>query len=186
MTCRVAKHRASCGRGASSSVSPGSGPRHFAFHPSAKFAYSLTELTNKIIAFSYDAERGTLKEIEAVSSLPPDFHGWSAGSEIKVHPNGRFLYVGNRGHDSIGIFAIDQDSGKLTLVGHQSTRGQAPRGFNLDPTGSFLIAGNQNSNTIAAFRIDPKTGQLTPLGEPEQSPCPVSIFFVPVPDNHDK
>ena len=162
------------------SVAPGSGPRHFAFHPSARFAYSLTELTNKIIAFSYDAERGTLKEIEAVSSLPADFRGWSAGSEIKAHPNGKFLYVGNRGHDSIGIFAIDQDSGKLTVVGHQSTRGQAPRGFNLDPTGNFLIAGNQGSNTISAFRIDPKTGLLTPLGEPEKSPCPVSILFAPV------
>ncbi len=163
-------------------VAPGSGPRHFAFHPNGHFGYVINEMANTVIAFAYDSERGTLTEIQTIPTLPSGFHGKSYCAEVQIHPSGKFLYGSNRGHDSIAIFTIDQATGKLTAAGHQATLGKNPRNFAVDPTGTYLLAENQDSDSIFVFRIDPATGGLKQVGEPLQIPMPVCIRMIPKPD----
>ncbi len=159
-------------------VAPGSGPRHFAFHPSGRFAYVINELASTITAFRWDGARGTLSEIQTVSTLPQDFSGENYTAEVVVHPNGRFLYGSNRGHDSIAAFAIDGE-GKLSLIGLTSTEGSFPRNFALDPTGRWLFAANQRSDTVVLFRVDPKSGKLGSAGRTLRIGSPVCVRFVP-------
>jgi 6-phosphogluconolactonase len=161
-------------------VAPGAGPRHFAFHPSGKFAYVINEIACTITAFKYDPDGGRLSEIETVSTLPKGETvqpGYST-AEVQAHPSGRFVYGSNRGHDSISVFAVDPASGKLRAVQNESTQGKTPRGFGIDPTGRFLLAGNQDSDTITVFRIDEKTGRLAPTGEKLEVGKPVCVKFV--------
>jgi 6-phosphogluconolactonase len=159
-------------------VSPGSGPRHLAWHPSGKYAYVITELKNTVIVFEYDAEKGTLREVQTVSTLPDDFDGKSYCAAIKVHPTGNFVYGSNRGHDSLAIFAVDPATGTLTPAGWAPTGGKNPRDFTIDPTGGWLLAGGQDSDSITVFKVDPETGGLTATGEPVSIPKPVCIRFV--------
>jgi 6-phosphogluconolactonase len=166
-------------------VAPGSGPRHFAFHPNGLFGYVISEMANTLTAFAYDADRGVLTEIQTISTLPPDFQGKSYTAEVQVHPSGKFLYGSNRGHDSIAIFTVDTATGKLTASGHQATLGKNPRNFAIDPTGTYLLAENQDSNSIVVFRIDPATGGLVQVGEPSQIPMPVCIRMIPKPGRGD-
>ncbi|MBM4040846.1 MAG: lactonase family protein [Planctomycetes bacterium] len=163
------------------SVAPGAGPRHFAFHPNGRFAYAINEMGMTVTAFAYDAERGTLKELQTVRTLPEGRETTPADStaEVVVHPSGKFLYGSNRGHDSIAIFALDPETGKLTPAGHEPTQGKAPRNFAIEPSGTWLLAANQNSASVVVFRIDPKTGALTPAGVKADIPAPVCVRFVP-------
>jgi 6-phosphogluconolactonase len=161
---------------ASASLPPGSGPRHFAFHPNGKYAFSINELMSTMTSFSWDAKSGRLVTIGSVSTLPADFHGESTTAEIVVHPNGRFVYGSNRGHDSIAVFGINDD-GTLKLVQHAPTRGETPRNFAIDPTGRWLIAANQKSGTLAVFRVDDKTGALSPTGPLANVGSPVNVLF---------
>lgn len=160
-------------------VKPGSGPRHFTFHPNGKFAYVINELASTVTAFSYDAARGALTALQTVSTLPKDFTGSSTTAEVQVDPAGKFLYGSNRGHDSIAVFAIDPAKGTLTPVERVSTQGKTPRNFRIDPTGSYLFAANQASGNVVIFRIDAKTGRLTPTGQVLSVPSPVCVKFVP-------
>jgi 6-phosphogluconolactonase len=160
-------------------VAPGAGPRHFAFHPDGRRAYVLNEIDSTVTAFDYDAKTGTLKTLQTLPTLPTGFQGNNSTAEVVVHPSGKFLYCSNRGHDSIAIFTIDAQSGRLTAAGHQPTGGKTPRNFNVDPTGAYLLAANQDSDSIAVFRIDPITGALTPTGPTVQAPTPVCIRFLP-------
>ena len=147
-------------------VKPGSGPRHFAFHPDGRhrLRHQRDDLT--VTAFAYDPERGTLKVIQTISTLPEGVEVTRRlTAEVQVHPSGKFLYGSNRGHDSIAIFAIDPETGRLSPLGHQPTGGKTPRNFAIDPTGDYLLAANQDSDTIVVFRIDPETGPLTPTGQ---------------------
>lgn len=160
-------------------VNPGSGPRHFAFHPKGTFAYVINELMNTVTAFHYDAARGVLKEIQTVPTLPEDFTGNSLAADIHVHPSGKFLYGSNRGYDSIAVFQIDQEKGTLTPVEQVPTQGRTPRSFGIDPTGSYLIAANQNTGNMVVFRIDQKSGRLTPTGQALEVGTPVGVSFVP-------
>lgn len=162
------------------SVAPGSGPRHFAFHPSSKHAYVINEMTCTITAFSYDATKGALSEIQSISTLPKDQPVLASYStaELEVHPDGKFLYGSNRGHDTIAVFAIDPQSGKLSLVQHESTQGKIPRSFAIDPTGTFLLAANQNSDTVVPFRIDPQSGRLTATGDKIEVGSPVCVTYL--------
>jgi 6-phosphogluconolactonase len=162
-----------------SSVAPGSGPRHFAFHPMGRFGYVINEMANAVTIFKYDASRGTLSELQTISTLPSDFKGTSHTAEVQVHPSGKFLYGSNRGHDSITIFAIDADSGKLTMIGTEPTQGKNPRNFAIDPTGAFLLAENQDSATIVVFRIDAEQGTLKPTGQTVSVVKPVCIKMIP-------
>lgn len=162
---------------ASVSLPPGDGPRHFYFHPNGRWLYSIQEEGSTIAQFEYDGETGRLTHRETVPSLPPEFAGSNFCSGILVSSDGRFVYGGNRLHDSIGIFSIGQ-GGKLTQVGNEWTRGNYPRSFNFDPTGRFLYSCNQRADNIAIFEVDKNTGlltftdQYTPVGNPS------SIVFV--------
>ena len=158
-------------------VSSSAGPRHPAFYPSGRFLYVINEIDSTISVFAYDAERGVALIQQTISSLPADFRGPNGTSQVLVHPNGKFVYGSNRGHDSIAIFTVDQETGKLALIGHQPSGGKTPRNFNIDPTGTFLLAGNQGSGTIVTFRIDPETGRLTATGSVAETPSPVCIVF---------
>ncbi len=161
-------------------VNPGAGPRHFAFHPSDKFAYVINEIQSTVTAFAYDAGRGALREIQSISTLPAGFSGRNSTAEIQVARSGRYLYGSNRGHDSIAVFAIDKKKGTLTSVEQVPTGGKTPRNFNIDPTGSYLLAANQSSNTVVVFRVDGKTGRLTPTGQSVEVFSPVCVEFVPI------
>ncbi len=162
---------------------PGSGPRHFAFHPNGKFAYAINELACTVTALNYDAEKGVLTKTQTISSLPKDTKKDEKYStaEVQVHPSGKFLYGSNRGHDTIVAYTIDPDSGKLTLIGHQGHGIKTPRGFGIDPTGAYMLVGNQDGNNIVVFRIDQKTGELKETGTVAEIDAPVCFKMVPLP-----
>src|SRR5882724_11186940 len=157
----------------------GSGPRHAVFHPKGKFVFVVSELTSTATSFAYDAKKGTLKEIGTVSTLPPGFSGRNDVAEAAVYPNGKFLYVSNRGNESLAILSIDPAKGTLGPVGGIPTGGKEPRHFAIDPSGKYLLAENQLSNNIVVFKIDLATGGLTPTGQVVEVPSPVDITFLP-------
>jgi len=162
------------------SVPPGSGPRHFAFHPSGKFGYVINEMSCTVTVFDYDASAGRLRPIETISTLPqgePLKSNYSA-AEVQVHPSGKFVYGSNRGHNSITLFAVDGARGTLRWVDNTFTRGKTPYGFGIDPTGTYLLAGNQGSDSVVTFRIDQQTGRLSAVGEPLAIGSPVCVQFV--------
>jgi len=161
-------------------VEPGSGPRHFSVHPSGQFGYVINELTCTVSSFNVNPSTGELKPLETLSALPPKVSMQQAysGAELAIHPLGRFLYTSIRGHNSIALFRIDQNTGKLTYVESTPTEGSTPRGFGIDPQGRYLVAGNQDSNSVVVFRIDPETGRLTPTGTKIDVGAPVSFSFV--------
>ena len=162
------------------SVTPGLGPRHFAFGRSAKFAYAICEMGSSVVVFSYDRDKGSLQPIQTVSTLPSDFAGQSTAAEIEVDESGRYLYASNRGSDSITVFGIDQQKGTVTRLQVASTMGKGPRNFTIDPAGERIIAANQNSNLLTLLKIDQHTGQLMPETETADVPAPVCVIFVPV------
>jgi 6-phosphogluconolactonase (cycloisomerase 2 family) len=150
---------------------PGDGPRHFHFHPHGRWFYSIQEEGSTLVLFDYNAENGRLTARQTISTLPPGFAGSNFCSEILVSDDGKFVYAGNRLHDSIGIFSVGAD-GTLKFVGEEWTRGNYPRSFAFDPTGQFLYCCNQRADSISAFRVDRATGSLhftghyTPVGNP--------------------
>ena len=158
----------------------GAGPRHFDIHPNGQFAYLINELASSITVLRYYADLGVFGEIETVSTLPDDFDGETTCADIHVAPSGKFVYGSNRGHDSIAMFAIDQATGRLTSLGHESTQGQTPRNFAIDPSGTWLLAANQDTSTIVTFRIHPQSGHLHPTGQVTNIPNPVCIKLLPV------
>lgn len=158
-------------------LAPGSGPRHLAFSKDGKFLYVGTEMGNTVTAFAWDGATGRAKEIQTISTLPADFKGTSYVAEVTASPNGKFLYVSNRGHDSIACFAIDASTGQLALKSHASTLGKFPRHFALDPSGNWMIVGNQNSGDLFVFKVDQETGALTPTGAKTEVPAPTCIRF---------
>jgi 6-phosphogluconolactonase len=164
----------------SAKLDAGAGPRHFALHPSGKFAYVVSEMASTVTAFSIDLKAGVLHRSQSISTLPDDFKGENDDAEVEVHPSGKFLYASNRGHDSITVFAIDPAKGTLTVVEHASTQGKTPRNFAIDPTGTLLFAENQQSNNIVIFHIDEKTGKLTPTGKVLEVGQPVCVKFLAV------
>lgn len=162
------------------SVAPGAGPRHFAFHPSGKFAYVINELGNTVTAFAYDAGAGRLSEIQTISTLPEGYSEPSYTAEVQVHPSGKFLYGSNRGHDSLAIFSIDQTTGLLTVVGHEPTGGKFPRNFGIDPSGRYVLAANQDSDNVVFFAVNQETGELSRLEQELQIGKPVCVKFLPL------
>ena len=148
-------------------VPAGGGPRHFAFHPNGKFAYVNNEMTLTVTALAYDAAKGTLKAMETVSTLPPGVavDPKFSTAETAVHPSGKFVYVSNRGHDTIACYRCDEATGKLTFIECASAGVQTPRNFGIDPTGKWMITVGQNSNNGAVFAIDQETGKIKPTGQ---------------------
>ena len=162
------------------SVAPGSGPRHFAFHPSGKFGYVINEMSCTVTAFDYDASAGRLTPIETITTLPQGepLKGNYSTADVHVHPSGKFVYGSNRGHNSITLLAVDSARGTLRWVDNTSTGGKTPRGFGIDPTGNYLLAGNQDSDSVVTFRIDHETGSLSAVGQPLAIGSPVCVRFV--------
>ncbi len=161
----------------SAELSPGSGPRHFAFHPSGKYAYVINELNSTVTVFDYDAGKGILTQVQSLSSLPTNSKATNYPAEIVVHPTGRFVYGSNRGHDTIAAFKVDEANGMLTPVGHQGTGVKNPRNFAIEPTGKFLLVANQDGNTVVVFKINQETGNLDPTGQTIKVAKPVCVRF---------
>jgi 6-phosphogluconolactonase len=162
------------------STAAGAGPRHLAFHPSGRFAYVINELNSTVTAFSYDPAAGALREIQTITTLPGDFADENYPAEVLAHPSGKFLYGSNRGHDSIVLYTIDVQTGRLAPAGHQPSGGKGPRGFNLDPSGAWMILGNQGSNNVLVMRVDTERGTLTPTGQELAAPTPICFKLVPI------
>jgi 6-phosphogluconolactonase len=158
-------------------IRPGSGPRHMVFHQSGRFAYLINELSSDIVAFEYSPEEGTFNEIQYISTLPSEYTGINYCSAIHISPDGRYLYGSNRVHDSIAIFNIDNNNGKLELIATVPTKGSYPRDFQIDPSGKFFYAANQNSDSIVVFRILLESGIIEPTGKVINVPSPVCIKF---------
>lgn len=159
-------------------LKPGAGPRHFSFHPNGKYAYVINELDCTVTAFTYKSASGALNDIQTITTLPKDFDGSNTCAEVRVHPNGKFLYGSNRGHDSIAVYRIDLANGKLTFEEHETADIKTPRNFNIDPTGKFCLVANQGSNSVVVFRIDQKTGALEPAGHKVSIGRPVCVRFL--------
>lgn len=169
-------------------VKPGGGPRHFAFDPSGKFGYQLSEMSGEVDTFAWDSARGTLTHVQTSETKPHGFTGENHSAEIAVSPDGKFLYESNRrntgdtgwGPDDIGIFSIDPEKGTLTLVAETPSGAIMPRNFAIDPTGSYMLVAHQYSNNVIVFKIDRATGRLTRTGNEIKLDVPVCIQFVPI------
>jgi len=158
-------------------TTPGTGPRHIAFHPNNKYAYLIQEMGGVVSAYRYSNGKFTL--MQNISSVPAGFKGDPGSADIHVSADGNFLYASNRGEsNTIAIFKINQETGKLTAVGHQSTLGKAPRNFNFDPSGNFLLVGNQDSDEIVIFKVNKKTGLLTDTGKRIKVGKPVCLKWI--------
>ncbi len=158
-------------------VKAGAGPRHLTFHPNGLHAYVINELDATVSAFEFDPASGALKELQNLPTLPTDFKGENTSADIHITPDGNFLYCSNRGYDHLAAFRIDNKSGQLEFLRHESTLGKTPRNFVIDPTGAFLLVANQNSDNIVTFRIDPSNGNLKPTGHAASVPSPVCLRF---------
>ncbi len=156
----------------------GGGPRHFAFHPNGRLAFSNLELTSEVASFVYRAGRGQLQVNMKVSTLPDGPVAGNSTAEVQVHPNGRYVYCSNRGHNSIAVFRLNQKTGGLRRVGNVPTGGEIPRNFGLDPSGAFLVAANQKSGNLVVFRINQETGLPEATGHSVEIPSPVCVKFL--------
>ncbi len=157
---------------------PGAGPRHLTFHPKGKLVYVINELSNSVTVFDYDSNTGALTSKQTISTLPKDFTGKSYCADLKITPNGRFLYGTNRGHDSIARYRIGDD-GRLTLLGIEPSRGKGPQNLAITPDGRLLLCANMPGNNVAVFRIDQQEGGLTAVGSPVAMPSPSCIRILP-------
>jgi 6-phosphogluconolactonase len=133
-----------------------------------------------VSVFGYDSAAGVLHPLQTISTLPKGFSTLNEDAEIEVHPSGKFLYASNRGHDSIAVFAIDENKGMLTLIEYVPTKGASPRNFEIDPSGKLLFAANEKADNLVVFRINPQTGRLKPTGEVLDIAQPVCVKFVPI------
>jgi 6-phosphogluconolactonase len=160
---------------------PGSGPRHFAFHPSGKYAFVINEMNMTMTPLKYDAEKGTLTPLETVSTVPEGTKGDGLSTaEVQVHPSGKFVYGSNRGHDTIAVFQFDEKTGKLKLVQNQGEGIKTPRNFGIDPTGRFALVANQSGDSVIVFKINQDSGELTPTEEQIEVGTPVCVKFLAV------
>ncbi|XBS71445.1 lactonase family protein [Acerihabitans sp. KWT182] len=157
----------------------GSWPRHAKFHPDGRYFYLLSELGNRVDVFGYNPSTGALSLRQTLGSLPPGYAGESGASEIVVHPNGRFLYAANRGHDSVGAFGIDPADGTLHPVGWVPCGGKSPRFTTLSPDGRRFYSANEESDTLTEFHVDMRTGMLSETGRVIDTPSPTCIIFAP-------
>jgi len=157
---------------------PGAGPRHFTFSPEGQFLYVAEELSNTVSVHALDRATVTFSAVQRTSTLPENFTETNTVADIHLSPDGQFLYVSNRGHESLAIYKIDQTNGMLTLVGHQPTGGQKPRNFYVDAKGEFVLIAHQDSDNITVFERDAATGLLEKLDVELQVPSPVCLKMV--------
>lgn len=157
---------------------PGAGPRHLAFHPNGRYLYVIDELDSTLTVCAWDGDRGALEPIQSVTTLPAGWAGENDPADVHLTPSGRFLYGSNRGHDSLAIYAVVEQTGLVELLGHQPTHGKCPRNFAIDPSGAFLFVANQDTDNIVAFRLDGETGRLAPTGQEIKATAPTCVQFV--------
>lgn len=169
----VTAHEAGDGR-----APAGAGPRHATFHPDGRRLYAINELSNSVTVYEYDAAAGTLAAGATVSTLPEDFKGTTYCADVKISPDGRFLYGTNRGHDSIAVFRIAAD-GRLERIEIVPSRGKGPQNLAITPDGKFLLCANMPGGNLALFHIDAGTGRLTAVGEPMAVTSPACIAIIP-------
>ncbi len=158
-------------------MAPASGPRHFVFHPNGCFLYLANELDSTVTACEWDGAAGLLRPFQKLPTLPGGYEGVNGVADIHLHPSGRFLYVSNRGHDSLAIYSVDQRGGLLGPLDHVPSGGRTPRGFAVDPLGQFILVANQHSGNIVTLRLDPQNGQLFPTDHKISIPQPVCVLF---------
>ena len=161
----------------SASVAPGSGPRHLTFHPNGKSVYLINELKNTVTFFSYEPASGKLTSQQTIATLPANFDGVSHTADIRITPDGKFLYGTNRGHDSVAIFRIGED-GMLSLINIERSLGKGPQNLLITPDGQWLLCANMPGNSVVVFRIDSASGELTVTGEPVLMPMPSCIRWL--------
>jgi 6-phosphogluconolactonase len=164
-------------KGGDAVMRSGAGPRHIAFHPTLPLVFVANELDSTVATLRFDVERGALSPLDTQSTVPAGWTGTNYPADIHVAPSGRTLYVSNRGHNSIAVFAVADSTGALALEQVVSTDGDWPRNFTLDPTGRWLLVANQRSNSIVVFGRDQKSGRLTPTGQRIAVPSPVCLLF---------
>jgi 6-phosphogluconolactonase len=156
----------------------GMGPRHLVFHPNGRWVYGIAELANEVMAFTWDDKRGALTQFQSVKTLAENFKGPSTAAEIAVRADGKFLYASNRGEDSIVTYAIDANTGELTLKQRVPSGGKVPRYFTFDPSNQWLIVSNQEGANVAVFSVDGKTGELAMKGAPTGIVKPMAVAFL--------
>ena len=161
-------------------TAPGISPRHSVFHPRLPYVFIVNERQASISSFNFDSTTGDVSLIHTLPTIPASFTTRNTPADIRVHPNGKFVYASNRGHDSIAIFSIDEASGRMTEVDIASTQGATPRGFNFEPSGRYLYACNQGSNSVVTFAVDPDSGMMTPTGATAEALKPACIKFLTV------
>lgn len=159
-------------------VKAGSGPRHLTFHPNGKYAYLLTELSSEVVVLAYDKEKGTFEEKQYIKTIPDSFTETNDASAIQISSDGRFVYTGNRGHNSVAIFQVNEQTLELSFIEHVSSNGEWPRDFVLDPSESFLVVSNQHTENIVLFRRDIESGKLTETGSEIDVPEVVCLKFL--------
>jgi 6-phosphogluconolactonase len=162
----------------------GTGPRHLVFHPSRPIAYVANEQGGSVTAYALDPRAGTLRPLQTVSTLPADFKGTNACAEIRIHPSGKFLYISNRGHDSIACFALDGD-GKVSALGQETTE-KTPRSFDVDPSGKYLFSAGESSGKLVAYSVDAGNGRLKKQDTYEAGKRPWWVLAVDLPASGEK
>jgi 6-phosphogluconolactonase len=176
-TYRVANGSTKLADGKVLKTEPGIAPRHSSFHPTLPFVYVVNERQSSLSCYRYDAGTADISLVHTIATIPADYTMNNSPADVHVHPNGKFVYSSNRGHNSIAIFRIDEASGRMTLVDIVSTQGATPRGFNFEPDGRFLLVGNQGTGNVVTFAVNGETGKLTPTGAKAEVPRPVCIQF---------
>jgi 6-phosphogluconolactonase len=160
----------------------GAGPGHLAFRPDGRFAYVVGEQSSTITVFAYDAATGALSEVQTTSTVPEYYDGPNNAAEVAVHPSGKWVYVSNRGHNSVVLFNVDAAKGTLSYVEEQGTGGKKPRAFGIQPSAKHMAIANEDSGTVLASRIDAGNGRLKPSGVFAQVPSPTCVKFLPPPE----
>ncbi len=161
---------------------PGTGPRHLVFHPNKQTAYLFGELANTVTVLAYDAAAGSFEALQTVSTLPEDFHDFNGGAAIRISSDGKFLYASNRGHNSLAVFSVADNSESIKLIQLISVEGDFPRDFALDNSERFIVVANQNTDNLTLFQRDQTSGKLTLLAKDIYAPETVCTFFVPAND----
>lgn len=161
-------------------TAPGISPRHSAFHGRLPYVFTINERESSLSSYHFDSDTGELTLVQKIPTIPANFSGRNNPADVQVHPNGRFIYGSNRGHNSIAIYSIDETSGMLTTVGITSTQGSTPRGFSFDPTGEYIFVANQGSNEVVTFAVNPDSGMLTPTGATAEVLKPACVKFLSV------
>jgi 6-phosphogluconolactonase len=156
---------------------PGAGPRHLELHPNGRYVYVANELDNTVTVCSWDKDAGKLAALQNLPTLPVDFKDENTVADIHMTPSGRYLYVSNRGHNSLAAFAVEDDGASLRSLGHFPSGGDWPRNFAISPDGRYLLSSNQNSGDIIVYAIDGQSGVLTPAGHQVQVDAPVCVIF---------